>query len=251
MVNNEMMISEAGMSHEEEKMCFSALLAPELHPQMPRGLSIHSFSCSSPRTPPVTSYLMLVLLMVGETRVRRRRKKTKGEGVEGDAKKRRLSDEQVRFLEMRFGEEKKLECERKVHLAAELGLDPKQVAVWFQNRRARHKSKQVEEAYLKLKSIHDATVVEKYHLENEVLKLKDKLLEAEEEITKLSLVANGGVVGGNGGNGEVVGSPSSSTLTYQPLIADFGVAEKEAELMYIQEYEFNDAMMEWAYFYGM
>ncbi|THU64352.1 hypothetical protein C4D60_Mb01t25590 [Musa balbisiana] len=220
MVTNEM-ISEVGMSHEEEKMRFSFLLASELHPQMPQG----------------------------ETRVRRRRKKTKGEGAEGDAKKRRLSDEQVRFLETSFGEEKKLEFERKVHLAAELGLDPKQVAVWFQNRRARHKSKQVEEAYLKLKSIHDATVVEKCHLENEVLKLKDKLLEAEEEIRKLSLVANGGVVGGNGGSGEVIGSPSSSTLTYQPAVADFGAAEKEAELMYIQEYEFNNSMMEWAYFY--
>ena len=100
--------------------------------------------------------------------MRRRRKRTKGEGAEGDAKKRRLSDEQVRFLETSFGEEKKLEFERKVHLATELGLDPKQVAVWFQNRRARHKSKQVEEAYLKLKSIHDATVVEKCHLETEV-----------------------------------------------------------------------------------
>ena len=84
-----------------------------------------------------------------------------------------------------------------------------------------------------------------------MLKLKDKLLEAEEEIRKLSLVANGGVVGGNGGSGEVIGSPSSSTLTYQPVVADFGAAEKEAELMYIQEYEFNNSMMEWAYFYGM
>ncbi|URE29741.1 transcription regulatory region sequence-specific DNA binding [Musa troglodytarum] len=68
---------------------------------------------------------------------------------------------------MSFGEEKKLEFGRKVHLAAELGLHPKQVAVWFQNRRARHKSKQVEAAYLKLKAVHDATVIEKCHLENE------------------------------------------------------------------------------------
>ena len=31
------MISEVGMSHEEEKMRVSFLLASELHPQMPQG----------------------------------------------------------------------------------------------------------------------------------------------------------------------------------------------------------------------
>lgn len=96
---------------------------------------------------------------------RRRRKRPR---AAVDAKKRRLSDEQAKLLETRFGEEKKLEFGRKLHLAAELGLDPKQVSVWFQNRRARHKSKQVEEAYLKLQAEHDATLLEKSHLENEV-----------------------------------------------------------------------------------
>lgn len=65
-------------------------------------------------------------------------------------------------------DERKLEAGRKAHLAAKLGLDAKQVAVWFQNRRARHKSKQVKEAYVELKLAHDAVVLEKCHLENEV-----------------------------------------------------------------------------------
>ncbi|XP_065015440.1 homeobox-leucine zipper protein HOX14-like [Musa acuminata AAA Group] len=102
-------------------------------------------------------------------RVRQRRKKN-GKGDEeggGDAKKRWLSNERVKFLEMSFGEEKKLEFGRKFHLAAELGLVSKQVAIWFQNRQAQHKSKQVEVAYLKLKAVHDATVIETCHLENE------------------------------------------------------------------------------------
>jgi homeobox-leucine zipper protein len=72
------------------------------------------------------------------------------------------------MLELSFREERKLETGRKVHLAAELGLDPKQVAVWFQNRRARHKSKLLEEEFAKLKHAHDAAILNKCHLENEV-----------------------------------------------------------------------------------
>ncbi|PKA58188.1 Homeobox-leucine zipper protein HOX14 [Apostasia shenzhenica] len=86
----------------------------------------------------------------------------------GEGKKRRLSDEQVKFLEINFGKERKLESGRKVHLATEIGLDPKQVAVWFQNRRARWKSKQLEEEYVRLRSSHDSVLLEKCRLENEV-----------------------------------------------------------------------------------
>ncbi|KAJ0982187.1 hypothetical protein J5N97_010442 [Dioscorea zingiberensis] len=145
-----------------------------------------------------------------------------------EAKKRRLTDDQVKFLEHNFGKEKKLESGRKLHLAMELGLDPKQVAVWFQNRRARWKNKQMEEDYMKLKSRHDTAVVEKCHLENEVLKLKKRLEEAEEEIRRLSV--------GSGG------SPSSS-FSYNGV-------EGEAELMYMSEYSYN-GFMGWGSFYGV
>lgn len=83
-------------------------------------------------------------------------------------RKRKLSDEQVKMLEQSFGSEHKLESERKDKLAAELGLDPRQVAVWFQNRRARWKSKKLEEEYSKLKSDLDVAVVHKCRLETEV-----------------------------------------------------------------------------------
>ncbi|KAL0378954.1 UNVERIFIED_CONTAM: Homeobox-leucine zipper protein ATHB-16 [Sesamum radiatum] len=49
-------------------------------------------------------------------------------------KKRRLRVDQVKALEKNFEVENKLEPERKVKLAQELGLQPRQVAVWFQNR---------------------------------------------------------------------------------------------------------------------
>ncbi|XVF61557.1 hypothetical protein PTKIN_Ptkin08bG0139500 [Pterospermum kingtungense] len=67
-------------------------------------------------------------------------------------KKRRLSVDQVKALEKNFEVENKLEPERKVKLAQELGLQPRQVAVWFQNRRARWKTKQLERDYGVLKS---------------------------------------------------------------------------------------------------
>lgn len=105
----------------------------------------------------------------GERRPRRRRKKEEKEEEElAGFKKRKLTAEQVNFLEKNFGNERKLESSRKVHLASELGLDPRQVAVWFQNRRARWKSKQLEEEYKRLKTMHEAVVMEKCQLEAEV-----------------------------------------------------------------------------------
>ncbi|KAG6487412.1 homeobox-leucine zipper protein HOX20-like isoform X2 [Zingiber officinale] len=79
-----------------------------------------------------------------------------GVGGECGAKKRRLSVEQVKELEKNFEVDNKLEPERKVRLAQELGLQPRQVAVWFQNRRARSKTKQLEHDYAVLKASHDA-----------------------------------------------------------------------------------------------
>ena len=70
-------------------------------------------------------------------------------------KKRRLSTEQVRALERSFEVENKLEPERKARLARDLGLQPRQVAVWFQNRRARWKTKQLERDYNALRHSYD------------------------------------------------------------------------------------------------
>jgi homeobox-leucine zipper protein len=58
--------------------------------------------------------------------------------------KRRFSDEQIKSLESMFESETRLEPRKKMQLAKELGLQPRQVAIWFQNKRARWKSKQLE-----------------------------------------------------------------------------------------------------------
>ncbi|KAL2907244.1 Homeobox-leucine zipper protein ATHB-16 [Bienertia sinuspersici] len=99
-------------------------------------------------------------------------------------KKRRLSVDQVKALERNFEVENKLEPERKVKLAQELGLQPRQVAVWFQNRRARWKTKQLERDYGVLKSDFDALKQnydslqhDKEALLKEIKELKSKLNE--------------------------------------------------------------------------
>ncbi|KAE8694684.1 Homeobox-leucine zipper protein ATHB-7 [Hibiscus syriacus] len=69
--------------------------------------------------------------------------------------KRRFSDEQIRLLESIFESETNLDPRKKMQLARELGLQPRQVAIWFQNRRARWKSKRIEQDYNTLKANYD------------------------------------------------------------------------------------------------
>lgn len=61
--------------------------------------------------------------------------------------KRRFSDEQIKLLESMFQSDTKLDPSKKVQMARELGLQPRQVAIWFQNKRARWRSKQIEQDY--------------------------------------------------------------------------------------------------------
>ncbi|KAL5710178.1 hypothetical protein ACHQM5_020775 [Ranunculus cassubicifolius] len=70
--------------------------------------------------------------------------------------KRRFSDAQIKSMENMFETESKLEPRTKVELAKELNLQPRQVAIWFQNRRARWKSKQLERDFNLLKANYDA-----------------------------------------------------------------------------------------------
>lgn len=91
-------------------------------------------------------------------------------------KKRRLCADQVQFLEKSFAEENKLEPERKVQLAKDLGLQPRQVAIWFQNRRARWKTKQLEKDYGALESSYNSLKADYDCLLKETEKLKSEVM---------------------------------------------------------------------------
>ncbi|XAR56024.1 hypothetical protein NMG60_11036304 [Bertholletia excelsa] len=104
-----------------------------------------------------------------------------GSQMLGGEKKRRLNVEQVRTLEKNFELGNKLEPERKMQLARALGLQPRQIAIWFQNRRARWKTKQLEKDYevLKrqfdaLKADNDALQTQNHKLQAEILALKSR-----------------------------------------------------------------------------
>ncbi|XP_039124204.1 homeobox-leucine zipper protein HOX21-like [Dioscorea cayenensis subsp. rotundata] len=97
----------------------------------------------------------------------------------GGEKKRRLNVEQVKTLELNFEMGTKLEPERKMQLARALGLQPRQIAIWFQNRRARWKTKQLEKDFDVLKRQFDDI-----KSENEALQAQNKKLQAEIMVLK-------------------------------------------------------------------
>lgn len=99
-------------------------------------------------------------------------------------KKRRLTMEQVKTLEKSFEQGNKLDLERKMLLAKALGLQPRQIAVWFQNRRARSKTKQLErdfdilnQEYRVLKSKYNILLEENDQFKTKVQRLNRKLEE--------------------------------------------------------------------------
>ncbi|XP_071710934.1 uncharacterized protein [Rutidosis leptorrhynchoides] len=102
-------------------------------------------------------------------------------GQFGD-KKRRLSNHQVKTLENIFEVDNKLDPDRKVKVAKDLGLQPRQVAIWFQNRRARGKTKQLERDYNLLKSNYEALKHNYYKLEQEKESMTKELVELKSKL---------------------------------------------------------------------
>ncbi|PON38600.1 Octamer-binding transcription factor [Trema orientale] len=87
-------------------------------------------------------------------------------------KKLRLSKDQSAFLEESFKEHSTLNPKQKLALAKQLNLRPRQVEVWFQNRRARTKLKQTEVDCEYLKRCCETLTEENRRLQKELHELR-------------------------------------------------------------------------------
>ncbi|KAE8701042.1 Homeobox-leucine zipper protein HOX21 [Hibiscus syriacus] len=112
------------------------------------------------------------------------------DGLHQGEKKRRLNAEQVRALEKSFELGNKLGPERKLQLAKELGLKPRQIAIWFQNRRARCKNKQLEKDYDALKKLFEALKADNHTLQAQNTKLTAELLSLKKKDSKETRINN-------------------------------------------------------------
>ncbi|CAK9157564.1 unnamed protein product [Ilex paraguariensis] len=87
-------------------------------------------------------------------------------------KKLRLTKEQSRFLEKSFKQNHTLNPKEKEALAIQLRLKPRQVEVWFQNRRARGKLKHTEMECQYLKRWYGSLTEQSRRLQKELEELR-------------------------------------------------------------------------------
>ncbi|XP_068663500.1 homeobox-leucine zipper protein HOX11-like [Aristolochia californica] len=108
-----------------------------------------------------------------ETEMDRASSRASDEEENGLARKKlRLSKEQSAFLEESFKEHNTLNPKQKLALAKQLNLRPRQVEVWFQNRRARTKLKQTEVDCEYLKRCCETLTEENRRLQKELQELR-------------------------------------------------------------------------------
>ncbi|XP_047966101.1 homeobox-leucine zipper protein ATHB-52-like [Salvia hispanica] len=93
--------------------------------------------------------------------------------------KKRLSEEQVRILEWNFNFNKKLDPDHKSRLAFELGIPPRQVAIWYQNKRARDKIQGLEMEHKGVQMQLESVLIDNSRLRKEVEMLKVELTRAQ------------------------------------------------------------------------
>ncbi|XVF10151.1 hypothetical protein REPUB_Repub07fG0157900 [Reevesia pubescens] len=142
---------------------------------------------------------------------------------------RRFSDEQIRLLESIFESEMKLEPRKKLQLAREVGLQPRQVAIWFQNRRARWKSKQIEQDYRRLRVNYDnlasrfeSLKKEKQSLISQMQKLSELLAEPH-DINKATKGLDGSSAVGGSEYGDTKCEPEAEA---QPSFQQAGLEDR-------------------------
>ncbi|KDP41563.1 hypothetical protein JCGZ_15970 [Jatropha curcas] len=153
-----------------------------------------------------------------EVEVERVSSRISDEDEEGSPRKKlRLTKQQSAILEDSFKEHSTLNPKQKQALAEQLNLRPRQVEVWFQNRRARTKLKQTEVDCELLKKCCETLTEENKRLQKELQELKSLKLTAplymQLPAATLTMCPSCERIGSGGDGG---GSSSTSTLTVGP-----------------------------------
>ncbi|KAL5793710.1 hypothetical protein ACOSP7_002304 [Xanthoceras sorbifolium] len=104
--------------------------------------------------------------------------------------RKRLTQDQVKLLETSFKANERLQADCKLELARRLGLPPRQVAVWYQNRRARQRIQTTEVDYKNIQLELDNVLAENRRLEHEVGMLMYEMNKAQQMLTVSTPSAN-------------------------------------------------------------
>ncbi|KAJ8450077.1 hypothetical protein Cgig2_033271 [Carnegiea gigantea] len=112
-----------------------------------------------------------------------------GNGGGGERKKLRLTEEQIMVLEQAFRGHSTVNTKQKLELARQVNLNPRQVEVWFQNRRARIKLKHTEAECEQLKKLRESLKEENRKLQKEVQELKNlQAISPDHESLSMSII---------------------------------------------------------------
>ncbi|KAG6392005.1 hypothetical protein SASPL_146207 [Salvia splendens] len=89
-----------------------------------------------------------------------------------------MNEEQLRLLESNFNFNNKLDPEHKSRLALELGVPPRQVAIWYQNKRARDKIHGLETDHRAMRAQLERVLTDNSRLRDEMERLREELTRA-------------------------------------------------------------------------
>ncbi|XP_021726593.1 homeobox-leucine zipper protein ATHB-52 [Chenopodium quinoa] len=99
--------------------------------------------------------------------------------------------------------------DRKFHLAQELGIPSRQVAIWYQNKRARWKSQSLEMGYATLQQRLESVLIDNERLEKEVQRLNQELENVRQMLVASTSTSNSYACDEEGNSGLINGEPSS------------------------------------------